>query len=837
MEDTAIYVQPLHAVGATDVSQAGGKGATLARLLQAGLPVPPGCVVTARALVAYVEAQEEYTASEPEEIRQRMSTSTPPALLRQALHLVLESIPPSASGWAVRSSAVSEDGTTASFAGVYESVLEVQDDDLWPSIRACWASWWTERATAYRQRLEDTSTVPRMAVVIQTMVPARCAGVAFTVEPLQEDHTRMVVNAAPGLGVTVVSGEVEPEQYILAKEPDPRVLETRLLRPARPPLLPPDVVVALGALLRRIETLCGCPQDVEWAWDGRHCWILQSRPITTLASDTAAAETVWSNANLKDVMPGLVSPFTWSFMRPGLEVAMRQQYARAGYVVPAERPIIRRFWGRLYFNLSLFQEAAYTLYGISPDKQVVALGGPALRGFTPGRGRSRWQRWRWLRNGLRFIGIAERTRKAASASFAAVQQLWQEELQQPPGVDRATLLHKLGTHVEVTRPFLIQHLFLSMALSGNFEYLRDTIKRLVPQAPPGLVADLVTGLGDVSSAEQSYRLWELSRLARQSPQVIDFLHQGAWHTWQHALVGTPFYRPWQAFLDTFGHRSVYEVEMANPRWREQPDYLFELLASYAKLDQDTVPFDPQEQARHRQAAERQVLDHLAVWRRPWIRTVMRRTQAFSRLRENSKSHLVRLIDMGRCMALVAARFLVDDGLLSAPEAIFLLEIDEVGAALRSEIDVAEITRLITQRRLERQRNAALQPPEAIIGERPFYGEALANAGTALHGLPSSPGRVRGMARVLRTPQEGTRLQAGEILVAPSTDPGWTPLFLLAAGLVMETGGYLSHGAIVAREYGIPAVINVPRATHRIPDGGVIELDGGEGRVWIADGRL
>jgi pyruvate,water dikinase len=829
-------VQPFAAAAATDVQQAGGKGATLARLFQDGLPIPPGCIVTTPALTMYLEALGLPAGCPAAEARQRVLAGEPPVTMREALRAVLQQLDPSPSGWAVRSSAVAEDSASASFAGVYESFLEVREPDLWPSIQACWASWWSAPALAYRQRLGGPPALPQMAVVLQAMVPARCAGVAFTAEPVHGDRTRMVINAAPGLGVAVVSGVVEPEQYTLAKAPEMRLLETRLLQPGPPPLLPPDAAIALGQLLQRIEQLCGSPQDVEWAWDGTRCWIVQSRPITTLPGGSARdADLVWSNTNLKDVMPGLVSPFTWSLMRPQLEAAMREQYARVGYTVPDGYPIIRRFWGRPYFNLSLFQEAAYTLYGTPPEQQVAQLGGATVWGFTPSAPPSLWQRLRWVGNILRFSTVATRARKAAPASFTMVEQRWREELLHAPQLERAALLNKLETFPTVTRPFLLQHLLLTMAMSGNFSLLRGLVARWLPQAATGLVAELVTGLGNVSSAEHSYRLWELSRLARQSPQVMDFLQRRGWQYWQKALADTPFLHAWQTFLETFGHRCLYEVEMANPRWREQPDYLFEVLAAYATLEPEAAPFDPQQQARRRQAAEAEARRHLTSRQRLLFRTVLRRAQEFSRLRENSKSHLVRLIDVGRCMALTAARFLVDDGVLSAPEAVFLLEIDEVKAALRGEISPPELTRLIAQRRLERQRYAALQPPEVVLGDRPCYAQAPAEPGTALRGLPSSPGRVAGTARVLRTPQEGPRLQPGEILVAPSTDPGWTPLFLLAAGLVVETGGYLSHGAIVAREYGIPAVLNVPLATRRIPDGRTIVLDGGEGTVWLDGG--
>jgi pyruvate,water dikinase len=230
--------------------------------------------------------------------------------------------------------------------------------------------------------------------------------------------------------------------------------------------------------------------------------------------------------------------------------------------------------------------------------------------------------------------------------------------------------------------------------------------------------------------------------------------------------------------------------------------------------------------------EQEVSRLLKPWLRAWFRVTLRRAQAFSRRRENSKSHLVQLIDIGRLMTLRAAHFLLQDGLLEDVEAIFYLRIEEVRTALRGAMPAETVRHLIAQRRLERQRDAARHVPDLFIGARPFYTETLPMQGTVLTGLPSSPGRVTGIARVLYSPQEGARLQPGEILVAPSTDPGWTPLFLLAAGLVMETGGYLSHGAIVAREYGIPAVLNVPLATRRIADGSTISLDGAQGVVQL-----
>src|SRR5262249_33403107 len=191
-------------------------------------------------------------------------------------------------------------------------------------------------------------------------------------------------------------------------------------------------------------------------------------------------------------------------------------------------------------------------------------------------------------------------------------------------------------------------------------------------------------------------------------------------TWQQALAGTAFVEAWHEFLETFGHRAVYEVEMANPRWREQPDYLFEVLATYASLPRARAPFDPEEQARRRQAAEHEVCRLLTPWRRTWLRAPLRRTQTLSLLRQNSKSHLVQLIDIGRLMALRAAHFLVRDGLLEDAETIFYLRIEEVQTALQGAMPVETVRHLIAQRRLERQRNAARHLPDLFVGERPLY---------------------------------------------------------------------------------------------------------------------
>ena len=824
--DAAPYALTFAASEATQTAMAGGKGAMLARLFQAGLPAPPGGVLTPEALTAYLDGEGEPPLNRPI-----------PTELQTALQDLVETVGSAPDGWAVRSSAIAEDSDAASFAGIYDSVLNVQQADLWDAIRTCWASWWSERAEAYRQRL-GVSHVPHMAVVIQHMTPAQCAGVAFTVDPVSGDAEQMVVNAASGLGLAVVSGVVEPEQYRLSKTSPARLLSSRLHPAAERPLLTPEAAADLGAQLLRIEALCGAPQDVEWAWDGQRCWIVQSRPITTVAQmtepDARTGPDVWTNANLKDVLPGLVSPLSWSILGDQLDDAIRMQYARRNYTWPMQRRAIRRFWGRAYFNMSLFQQAGYEVFGAPPEDLIAQLGGASARGYTPPDSPGCRLRSRWLRNIVSALRFFKKLQREAPSRFANVMQQWRQEQQHIPNFDRQDLIEALLTQAQSNLPFLVFHLDLTAALNVNLAILRQLMRRFLPEAEDGLYADLVTGLGDVYSADHSYQLWELSRQARQMPEAMAFLARRDWRNWREALAPTALAAPWQAFLETYGHRGLYEVDVANPRWLEQPDYLFDMLASYAALEPDSPPFDPQAQTQRRQHAEAATARQMPFWLRPLFRRVLRRTQTFSRYREQSKSHLVRLIDLARQVCLRAGDLLAQEGLLDDRDAVFFLERDDLVAALRGEVDGAFIQRRLAQRQLEQQRYGALQPPDMIVGDQPVYETSLNDSSDVLSGLASSPGRVVGTARILRTPQDGARLQAGDILVAPSTDPGWTPLFLLASGLVMETGGYLSHGAIVAREYGIPAVLNVRHAMQRIPDGATIILDGGAGVIQLAD---
>jgi pyruvate,water dikinase len=363
---------------------------------------------------------------------------------------------------------------------------------------------------------------------------------------------------------------------------------------------------------------------------------------------------------------------------------------------------------------------------------------------------------------------------------------------------------------------------------GNFdggawyEPLEQTIERWFPGEGGPLAAALMAGSGHVVSAEHGYRLFDLARAAAADPGARAFLTR---QDWQAVLPSGPFRHALQGFLAEFGHRGIYEAELANPRWSEDPGFLFEQVRRILADGALTRPDAPARE-RRRQAERR--LRGLSLPRRLLVRWLARQSAGAAARREAGKSALIAMALPVRRLLLEFGRRLVEQGVLESVDDIFHLARADLEAFARGEWDGRGARALVEQRRQLRQaRLDAAPPPDLIELEptRPAPPVPIDSPGGILRGMAASPGRAHGPARLILHPAQADRLQRGDILVAPSTDPGWTPLFLRCAAVVTEVGGYLSHGAIVAREFGLPAVINVPRVLELLADGELITVDG------------
>jgi rifampicin phosphotransferase len=755
------------------VEVCGGKGYNLARLARYGFRVPRGGVLPARAPLAGIRGG------------------------LQRLGLLDARV-------AVRSSATAEDSARASFAGIHRSFLNVSGlEAIARAAQGCIDSLQTPEAIAYRSRMGFRDEEVRCAVVICEMVEARSAGVAFTCDPATGRRDLTLIDAAEGLGDAVVSGRVNPQRIVWRGECG---VLSRQSGPTLGAALPDAVEVELVHQAQRIRWALGegqDPQDIEWAYDGALLWFLQARPVTRLPRagwpETAALPRYWSTGNIKDAVPGVVCEFTWSLLCDIVgELAYAAQKA-AGYRMPPGMEVVRRFEGRGFFDLTLMQWAFYDAFGIPPAGLVKMLGGQQPEIPVPPDPMK---------------GAAGRRRKMASLRL--VWRLWNSPAKRQAAIENhlnderemarmdwrsASRADMLDYVAGATAKQLALLPVVGLANSGSGPWqvaLNGAVKDLA------LISGLQAGSGGVASAEQGYRLYDMARGAA-------------------TLEG---------FLHDFGHRAIYEADMLNPRWAEDPSWILEQVRA---IRENPPAQDPRAAAAEvRRRAERELKRRFG-WRAPMLLWLARKLRAAMAQREAAKSALVSGVLPTRRMALEIGRRMVEAGQLDAPEQVLHFAYIDVHCWLRGDWDGAGARELAGDRARRREAWLAQSAPDLITEEpdgrlaaSPIPAPPPDAAGWT--GIAVSPGSATGAARIIHTPADAARLKQGDVLVAPSTDPGWTPLFLRASAIVMETGGFLSHGAIVAREYGIPAVANIPGILNALEDGEPVTIDGSAGRV-------
>jgi pyruvate,water dikinase len=887
----AELILPLDADDAS-LAVAGGKGANLARLARAGFPVPPGFVVTTAAYHAFVAANglgemladaARTPADDPaalaaasDRVQARFAAGAVPRELAGAVRAAYAALgrPPVA----VRSSATAEDLPDLSFAGLQDTYLQVVgDEDVLRSVVRCMASLWTARALGYRSRNDTPHREAALAVVVQEMVPSEASGVLFTADPLTGRRDTVVIDATLGLGEALVSGRVEPDHYVL--DAAGRIVTRRLGAKAvalrgRPgggtetvaeeaagrQALPDAAVVELAALGREAARLFRAPQDLEWAWAGGRLFLLQSRPITSLypLPDGLPAEPLRVLGSF-GALQGMLDPLTplgQDAMR-GLGAGMLRQLG------------LRVTLDTQRFLLVAGERLFYNLTPVVRSRLVRRMGPDAWRDKDPAVGRvlerllddprlapeGGLPRWEWLWTGARlavpFLGRAlfmllwpdpgrERVLRRTEAALARAAA-WSAEA--TTLARRVRLLERLadcGMAVALGR--------MLPALSVGLLPLR-LLQDLGAGVPDGKTSALeaTRGLPHNVTTVMDLALWQTAGTIKADPDsAAVFRHRPAGELAADYLAGhlpDVAQDAVAAFLDAYGMRGLAEIDLGRPRWREDPTMVMQVLRSYLDIT-DPKQAPDRVFARGAGAAEAAVQRLAgAVRRTRWgrlkalvVRGAARRLRALAGLRESPKFLLIRLFGLARAGLLDSGRQLADAGVLDRADDVFFLKLDELRALAAREPRAWRL--LIAQRRQTYRRELRRrQVPRVLLSDgRAFYDEADAPAGSGarvLVGTPVSPGVAEGVVRVVRDPA-GARLAPGEVLVCPGTDPSWTPLFLAAAGLVTEVGGLITHGAVVAREYGIPAVVGVPQATTRLRTGQRVRVDGTSGHVMLLD---
>jgi pyruvate,water dikinase len=830
----------------------GGKAAGLARLLRAGFNVPRGICLTTdlyrtalresgvftdiAALTATPNGHRRVPAERLADIRRRIEDIS---LGRDVTTLVHRSVTALRDGWpgmlAVRSSAVLEDHASASHAGVHASFVgEYGFDAVVEHVKRCWASLWTDAAWTYRERLGLAHHAAAMAVVIQRFVAGGRAGVAFSVDPLTGDPGAIVIEAAWGVGENVVSGARTPDRYRIALNPG-GISAAVPERSSGWRVLTAADALQLGRLVRGIERTVGVPVDVEWAFDGHRFWIVQARPI---AAPARSRRTAWTRANVKEVFPEVPSPLAASYLSVALDGMFRRYHASHGHLLPDDTRFVDVFHGRPYLNLTLMQQMALARGG---DPAVVArlFGGPEARLEGTGSEQSR-------DTGIRHV--ARLARELLTTIFVTPRRapaLFRTMRRQAAAADAVALdrLDDAGLRDHLTRfadaalgPARLcrMHEIVS-AQSRAYMILDRLLAAWLPTRAETLMTQLTTGLGTLPHARMTYRLMALSEAARSEPRAHAFLASAhdddAMRSYRRALGGTRFLEGFDDVLREFGHRGRFESDVMSPRFREDPAPLLRIVQLYVRAER-LENAERHAIRRHaiQDSAKTDVRAALGAVQWLLFSTVCAALQRLLGLRDENRHVTTLLVAHLRRIVLEIGRRAADAGLLESRDDVFFVLWAELPHVLQGGRSWRQ---LVHDRRRQYQRHLGMVAPDLLLGvdTQPAVSTSELDRGDVLAGLGVSAGTVTGTVKVLHSIGDVSAL-SGEIVVLSAIEPSLTPLFPVISGVIAEMGGLLSHGAILAREYGLPAVVNVTDATRRLEDGDQVELDGLTGRVRL-----
>lgn len=856
--------------------QFGGKAGALRRLSH--LPVPPFFAVAPQSfLISRVSGDRIHSADAP---------IPSPAVVAAVNDALLRLDPSPLARFAVRSSAVDEDGAGHSFAGQLESFLNVARADVVARIVDVWRSGFSKRVVAYRlERGLDPSPLPP-AVLVQRMVPADVAGVAFSADPVTGRRGVAVVAAVPGLGTALVGGDADADtwdvdrdgvvlrNYVAVKSrghrPDGDQVREIDLDPAlaEVPVLSETQACAVAQLARDCELAAGLPQDIEWAMEGGRLFLLQSRPITTLGrmADPDGARVVFDNSNIAESYNGVTTALTFSFARNAYEHVYRA-FCRILSVSDARiterdlafRNLLGLIDGRVYYNLPNWYRLLALLPGYRLNRtfmeQMMGVREPLPADAVPDLNApvTPWERRRDAVALLRSVIGLVRHHRRLPRTIAEFNTRLETALSVPNRRLASMRADELAAHYhDLERELLARwdaplvNDFLAMCFHGVLRRLTEKWVVSGDATAEGLHNDLITGQGGIVSAEPARRVSEMALALSGDSVAIDvLLHRDPamarrWIAQNRPGISSQL----EAYMVAFGDRCLEELKLESSTLEDDPTPLVRAIGSLAQRG-GAIERSVGDGVSPRAAAEGKVRAAFAgnPIRGALYGWVLENARSRVRDRENLRFERTRVFGRVRRIFVEIGKRLVSEQLLDDPRDVFHLEVGEVLGTIEGTATCTDLRGLVAVRRRAVEAWKACPAPPGRVETRGTVGapwsrmsavssthDAVdATDGDSRRGLACCPGVVRGVARVITDPR-GATLEAGEILVAERTDPGWILLFPAAAAVVVERGSLLSHSAIVARELGIPCIVSLPGVTAWLRDGDPVEIDGATG--WV-----
>jgi phosphoenolpyruvate synthase/pyruvate phosphate dikinase len=824
-------------VNATHLSNSGGKGASLAKLFQGGFAVPPGVIVPASAYAEFAGRNADLRTridaldySSPDalvvqcsELRRLMTRLPLPADLEATLR---EAVPPllAEGPVAVRSSSTMEDLAGAAFAGQHDTFLGIRTiEDVLDRVRRCFASLWEDRAAHYRHARGFEQHRATMAVVIQALVESEVAGVAFTMNPISGSIGQIVINSSYGLGETVVSGAGDVDQFVLDKKSGAIVeqsigdKEKMIVAGGHGTTdvelddvqrhnasLDAQQLEALRQLLTGVERFYGFPQDVEWAFARGQLFLLQSRPITRFPAR-------WTRGESAERFPNVITLLTWDFVCEGFHASLEHSLRLMGL------PAFDDHWFELFDNYVYGNETAVRLFTAGQQVAFDSLDG--LRNLLPViRDRYQWVVQlpvAWARD-LDWYLLRLGALSAVDLEPLNEEQLWRN----------IAAINAAGSR------YFLPNIAISITHGIVHRMLYQLVTMLVgPQEGPSLYDSLTCFCETKTNVVNNdlHRLAELVREDRALASLLSRMDRAAIWREEKLRAFPRFAESFDAFLANHGHREV-DFDTYVPTWSGQPWVVLENIRLLAGREDLPDPAAREIALRERQQnAERRLNDLVPEDLRYFTLELVRLARAYTALDDLEHYETTRLsIPFRRAIVELGAR-LKTGGILGAADDIFFLRKQTIERLIAGELTAGEVEQEATKNKSAYEANRQ-RTPSFVLNEEP---EETPNA-DAFRGLPGSPGIAEGTVFRLHGVEDFGRFPPGSVLVARTTNPAWTPLFHTSCAVITESGGPLSHGAVTAREVGIPAVMSVRGALHLLPDGARVRVNGTLGTVTILE---
>jgi len=865
------------------IQDLGGKAFALSRLDTAELPIPEWFAVTPAAFTQSLtaELQTAIDSQRVDELHRALANLEPAAQVVQEISGALAAIDQGRGYFAVRSSAVDEDGSENSFAGQLASYLFVDADSIARRVADVWRSGFSERMLEYRRQRGLRAIPPGApAVLVQRMVDADVSGVAFSADPVSGRRGLAIVSAVFGIGTALVGGEADADVYEVDRAGNIErllIAHKRIRHSFDPnsaegvsaktvdaesmdcPALDAAQANAVAALARRAASFFGQPQDIEWALAEDKLYLLQSRPITTLRNlpDPDGVLNIWDNSNITESYNGVTTPLTFSFARSVYEGVYRQfchiLRVPKRKIVANDRTfrcMLGLIQGRIYYNLLNWYRVLALLPGFTVNRRLMeqmmgvreSLPDSIVRQLDSSSSSARIADMFSLAGMI--LGLIGRL-VTLDRQIERFYDRLRDALQDPTPALTEMRLDELTAHYELLEERLLTHWDAPLVNDFFAMIFHGTLRKLTKSwcgDTTGLVAnDAIRSQGGMISAEPAARISEMAAIVGNDPALALALRGASMDQALRAVRSNRDFREkFEEYLAKFGERCLEELKLESETLHENPSTLLRSIGELASAPEMASRSSSNVDAAS--DAQRQIQRQLrgSPVRRLIINWVMRMATATVRQRENLRFERTRLYGRVRRIFRECGKRLHAMGSLEAADDIFYLQVEEIISYVDGNAVTADLKQLVAVRRAEFARYKETRPPAgrfetngAVYHAQSYRTKVSAQTHhtdeNERHGIGCCAGVVRGVVHVVDDPRNA-RLPGGSILVADHTDPGWIMLFPSASGLLVERGSLLSHSAIVARELGIPAIVSIPGLLDWLKTGDIVELDGATGTV-------